>query len=178
MENTNEIKLYTGDQLLHDINNERGLLWEKLELLNDALIDELEGCVTHIAGTKQSVEMEDKFPLKQHLENGLYTRELFMPKGSLIVSMIHKQNHPSFLLKGKVSFIADNGTIKHVEGPFTIFTKAGTQRVLYIHEDTNWCCVYKTNAKTFEEAEADVYTNNYRELPIELINKNKLLCQE
>tara|TARA_R110000824_G_scaffold213843_1_gene400132 strand:+ start:47 stop:580 length:534 start_codon:yes stop_codon:yes gene_type:complete len=173
-----KIKSDTGAQLLYDVNSGRGLLWEKIELLNHVLISEVEGYVTHTAGTKQSPEMENTFPLKQHLENGLYTRELFMPKGSLIVSMIHKQNHPSFLLKGKVSFIADNGTLKHVEGPFTIFTKAGTQRVLYIHEDTNWCCVYKTDAKNFEEAEADVYTNNYRELPIELINKNKLLCQD
>ena len=34
------------------------------------------------------------------------------------------------------------------------------------------------NTKTFEEAEADVYTNNYKELPKELIEKNKKLWQD
>jgi hypothetical protein len=92
--------------------------------------------------------------------------------------MIHKQQHPSFLLKGKVSYLTDEGEIKTIVGPHTIFTQTGTQRVLYIHEDTNWCCVYKTDAKTFEEAEADVYTDNYRDLPKIVIKEKKKLCQE
>jgi|TARA_R110000765_G_scaffold416414_1_gene518250 hypothetical protein len=173
----NQISLSTGAELLYEISNQRGLLWEKIERLSEKMIETIESCEPHVAGTEQSEEMKNVYPLKQHIEGGLYTRELFMPKGSLVVSMIHKQNHPSFLLKGKLSFIADDGTVKHVEAPHTVFTKEGTQRVLYIHEDVEWCCVYKTDATNFEEAEADVYTNNYRELPIELINKNKLLCQ-
>ena len=47
-----------------------------------------------------------------------------------------------------------------------------------MHEDCEWCCVYKTDAKTFEEAEADVYTNDYKKLPKEIIIKNEKLCQE
>jgi hypothetical protein len=31
--------------------------------------------------------------------------------------------------------------------------------------------VYKTDAKTFEEAEADVYVDTYKELPQEIIKK-------
>ena len=92
--------------------------------------------------------------------------------------MIHKQDHPSFLLKGKVSYVTDEGEIKTISAPKTVFTKTGTQRVFYVHEDTQWCCVNKTEAKTFEEAEADVYTNDYNELPKELIHKNKLLWQQ
>ena len=101
-----------------------------------------------------------------------------MPKGMVVVSMIHKQDHPSFVLKGVVSYLDDKGVVRTVEGPHKIFTKIGTQRVLYIHEDTTWCCVYKTNAKTFEEAEADVYTNNYKDLPKKVIKKIKKIWQE
>ena len=165
-----------GTEVLHEISNQRGLLWEKIEELGGKMIKQLHAG-EHIAGTEQSEEMKKLYPLKQHIEGGLYTRELFMPKDHLIVSMIHTQDHPSFLIRGKVSFITDDGTVKYIEAPYTIFTKAGTQRVLYIHEDTDWACVFKSDEKTFEEAEADVYTNNYRKLPIELINKNKLLCQ-
>ena len=39
-------------------------------------------------------------PLNHRLKDGLYTREIFMPKGTLVVSFIHKQSHPSFFLKG------------------------------------------------------------------------------
>ena len=164
-------------EILKQIPETRGLLWEKiLELQNH--VKKIEGAVTHVAGEEQSKKMQEIYPLKQHLEGGLYTRELFMPKGSLVISMIHKQKHPSFLLKGKLSYLTDQGTVVTIEGPHTIFTQIGTQRVLYIHEDCNWVCVYKTNAKTFEEAEADVYTNNYKELPKEIIEKNKIICQE
>ena len=44
--------------------------------------------------------------------------------------------------------------------------------------------MFKSDATTFEEAEADVFTSNYRTLPVEvierreLINKNKELCLE
>jgi|TARA_R110000744_G_C19065900_1_gene529531 hypothetical protein len=155
----------------------RGMMWEKIKEFQDKL-KEYKGVVNHKAGETQSQELQELCPLKQHIEGGLYTREIFMPKGSVVVSMIHKQNHPSFLLKGELSYLTDDGEVVRIKAPHKIFTKTGTQRVLYIHEDSEWCCVYKTEAKTFEEAEADVYTNDYKNLPKELILKNKLLWQE
>ena len=177
MEELQAIESCEGVKLLEQISSERGLLWEKIETLNK-VIGKLPDTLLHKAGEKQSNKMKEVYPLKQHIEGGMYTREIFMPKGNLIVSMIHKQNHPSFLLKGKLSFITDTGEIKNIEAPCTVFTKAGTQRVFYTHEDVKWCCVYKTDETIFEKAEADVFVNDYRELPIELITKNKLLCQE
>jgi hypothetical protein len=164
-------------ELISEIPARRGLMWEKIAEFQSQLA-EIDGFFSHEAGTPQSEGLKTTFPLKQTIEGGLYTRELFMPQGSLVVSMIHKQKHPSFLLKGKVSYLTDDGEVKTIEAPHTIFTQTGTQRVLYIHEDTEWCCVYKTDAKTFEEAEADVYTNDYRDLPESVINKTKELCQE
>ena len=171
------MELQVGQDVLSSIILKRGMLWEKIEEFKDQL-NKIDGAVNHTVGMPQEEEMKALFPLKQHLEGGLYTRELFMPKDSIIVSLIHKQQHPTFLLKGKVSYITDEGEIKTIEAPHTIFTQIGTQRVIYMHEDSDLCCVYKTEAKTFEEAEADVCTDNYRKLPQELINKNKLLCHQ
>lgn len=170
-------KKRNDEDILKYVHQNRGILWEKIATFKEQLLS-IEGSLEHKAGNPQSEEMKEMFPLKQTLEGGLYTRELFMPKGSIVVSMIHKQQHPSFLLKGKVSYLTDEGEIKTIVGPHTIFTQTGTQRVLYIHEDTNWCCVYKTDAKTFEEAEEDVYTDNYRDLPKIVIKEKKKLCQE
>jgi len=164
-------------EILKNIPLFRGLMWEKISLFEEQL-SKVVKTVHHKAGTAQSDEMKSVFPLKQHLEGGIYTRELFMPKASLIVSMIHKQQHPSFLLKGELSYLTDEGKVVKIKAPHKIFTQIGTQRVFYTHEDCIWCCVYKTDAKTFEEAEADVYTNDYKELPKELIQKNKKLWQE
>ena len=168
---------YKPEEILNYVNHNRGMLWERIKTFKQQLSSYDEALV-HKCGTKQSKEMQETYPMKQTLEGGLYTRELFMPKGHIIVSMIHKQQHPSFLLKGKVSYLTDSGELVTVEAPHIIFTQIGTQRVLYIHEDTTWCCVYKSDAKTFEEAEADVYTDDYHTLPISIIKKQKSLCQE
>ena len=42
-----------------------------------------------------------------------------------------------------------------------------------MHEDCVWACVYKTDAETVEEAEEELYTENFRELPEHIINKTK-----
>jgi len=169
--------LVQGEDILTVVGQHRGMLWEKIAAFSEQL-SQHEQIIQHTAGTPQSKELQDSLPLKQTLEGGLYTRELFMPKGMIIVSMIHKQQHPSFLVKGKVSYITDEGEVKTITGPHTIFTQVGTQRVFYVHEDTYWYCVFKTDAKTFEEAEADVFTNNYEDLPQIVIRKRKELCQE
>jgi hypothetical protein len=51
----------------------------------------------------------------------------------------------------------------------------GTQRIAYMHEDCVWACVYRTDAETVEEAEKELYTENFRELPEHLINKHKII---
>jgi hypothetical protein len=163
--------------ILRGISTGTGLLWDEIENFKNQLIA-TGNVAVHKAGTPQGEELKKVYPLKQHLEGGLYTRELFMPAGNIVISMVHKQNHPSFLLKGKVSFLTDEGTVETITAPHLIHTKEGAQRVLLVHEDTQWCCVYKTDAKTFEEAEADVYADSYKELPQHIIKKRILLCQD
>ena len=103
-----------------------------------------------------------------------------MPKGSLVVSYIHKQNHPSFFLEGEMSLLLDTGEVKRVKAPMKVLTEIGTQRVAYMHEDCRWVCVYKTDKKTIEEAEKEVYTDNYRTLPTSVLKqyleKKEQLC--
>jgi len=177
MQDTIVLEDNNPEDILNYVNYNRGMLWERIEQFRQVL-STYDEAVTHKCGTPQSEELKATYPLKQTLEGGLYTRQLFMPKGHIVISMIHKQQHPSFLLKGKVSYLTDSGEIVTVEAPHVIFTQTGTQRVLYIHEDTDWCCVYKTDAKTFEEAEADVYTEDYKTLPPLIIQKELALWQE
>ena len=155
-----EIEIVPSEQILYHINDFRGAMWDKIAAFRE-IIEAQDDCLVHSVGTPQSDEMKAVYPLKQ-----------------IVISMIHKQQHPSFLLKGKVSYLTDAGEVKTITGPHIIHTQIGTQRVIFVHEDTEWCCVYKTDAKTFEEAEADVYADNYKELPQEVINKMKTLCQE
>ena len=157
------------EEILHNIHTQRGLLWESIEDLHKAITG-VEGCVEHHTDAMQAV-----CPVTHHLENGLYTREIFMPAGQLVISFIHKQDHPSFFMEGDMSLLMDTGEVKRVKAPMVVHTEVGTQRVAYIHEDTKWVCVYRTDAETVEEAEKEVYTMDFRELPEAVIQKK--LCQ-
>jgi len=164
-------------KVLGEIANKRGVMWDKISHFKQEL-NKIEGVLTHKAGEAQSEGLKKAAPLKHNFEGGLYTRAMFMPKGSIIVSMIHKQQHPSFLLKGEVSYLTDEGEVKRIKAPHTVFTQEGTQRVFYVHQESIWTCVYKTDATTVEGAELDIYADEYVELPQELINKTKKLWQE
>jgi len=167
-------------QIAHDVLNSvvarRGLLWEKISAFQEH-VSSLDGAATHKLGEPQEKLMQEYYPLKHYFEGGLYTREIFMPKGHVTVSFIHKQQHPSFLMEGKVSFINDEGRIETISAPHTVFTQVGTQRIFFIHEDTKWVCVYKTDATNIEDAEKEIYANSYKQLPKKIIKK-ALQCQK
>jgi hypothetical protein len=77
-------------------------------------------------------------PLIHRFTEGLYTREIFMPAGSLITSKIHKTQHQYCVLKGAVSVWIDEGEEQYIEAPYVGITEPGTRRVLYVWEDCIW----------------------------------------
>jgi len=166
------IEEYQPEHILEYVKKNRGILWEKIKHFNDKLQCMQGSVVAH------SDEMQEQFPLKHHIKDGLYTREIFMPKGSLVVSYIHKQNHPSFFMKGEMSVVLDTGEITKIKAPMVVQTDVGTQRVAYMHEDVTWVCVYKTDKTTVKEAEKQIYTQDFTELPESVIKTKGLLCRD
>ena len=105
----------------------------------------------------------DKCPLKHTFADGIYIREIFMPKGMLIVSKIHKVRHPYFVLKGDLSVLTEEGEVR-IFAPYFGITPAGTKRLLYIHEDTVWITVHATEETDLEKIEEDIIAKSYDEL--------------
>jgi len=109
----------------------------------------------------------DCFPLKHQFGDGLYVREIFMPKGALIVSKIHKYAHPYFVMQGKCSVLTDDGILQ-IQAPFYDITKAGTKRVLYIHEDCVWITTHSnpTNTHDLKEIENEIIAKDFKDVNI------------
>jgi len=107
---------------------------------------------------------DDVAPLKHTFADGLYIRQITMPKGMLLTSKIHKTTHPYFVLKGDVSVLTEQGTVR-IKAPFSGITKAGTKRVLYIHEETVWATVHATKQTDLKKIETEVIAKSYDELP-------------
>ncbi len=83
-------------------------------------------------------------PVIHRFTTGLYVREVCIPKGSLVVSHTHKTEHPFVISQGKVSVWSESGGVQHLEAPYTGITKAGTQRVVYAHQDCIWTTFHAT----------------------------------
>lgn len=91
-------------------------------------------------------------PLNHKFLPGIYIREIMMPAGSLVTSMIHKTTHAYFVLQGKVSVISENFGEQHIEAPFTGTTLPGTRRVLYIHENCVWVTLHPTSVQPKDDS--------------------------
>lgn len=107
----------------------------------------------------------DCFPLKHKFADGLYIREIFLPKGYVIVTKLFKQSHATFMLLGDCSILTEKG-IMRVKAPFHMVTSIGTKRVIYVHEDTVWITIH-ANPKGLRDPKAleeDIIAKDYKEL--------------
>jgi hypothetical protein len=102
-------------------------------------------------------------PLKHSFGDGLYVREIFIPKGFFGVTKIHKKTHPYFILKGKVRVVTEDGNIT-ITAPFQGITLAGTRRSLIALEDTIWITVHATNETELDKIEEEIIAKDFNEI--------------
>lgn len=95
-----------------------------------------------------------EMPLVHRFTPGLYVREIFMPKGSLVISKIHKTEHPYVISKGHAAVWTAGEGVVHLKAPHFGITKPGTCRVLYILEDCIWTTFHPTKETSLEILEA------------------------
>ena len=81
-----------------------------------------------------------EMPAQHHFSHGVYARELFIPKDTVLTGRIHKRSQINILAKGEISVLTENG-IERIKAPATIVSPAGTKRAGYTHEDTIWITV-------------------------------------
>jgi hypothetical protein len=106
-------------------------------------------------------------PLTHRFTDGIYTREIFMPAGTVCVGKIHRHEHPNFLMSGKVTVVTEDGGIEEIEGPKVMISPPGTQRAVYVHTDTVWVTVHHNpdNERDLDKIESFVIAKSYDELP-------------
>ncbi len=102
------------------------------------------------------------FPLKHRFTDGMYIREIFMPAGSILTSMIHKTNHPFVVSKGKCK-VYDGDNVLEIEAPYTGITEPNTRRLIYVEEDTIWTTFHATNKTDVEEIEKEIIVDRKNE---------------
>ena len=108
-------------------------------------------------------ELDAMCPLKHTFVDGMYVREIFMPKGSLIMSKIHKWKHPYFIMKGDTSVLTEMGVVR-LKAPYSGITERGTKRLLFMHEDTVWITVHATKSTDVDDIEKEIIAETFDDI--------------
>lgn len=125
-------------------------------------IAELENSVAEFG--MQGGELHEANPVKHTFAGGCYIREIYNPANHLVITKIHKKEHPFFLMKGSMSILTEEG-IQHIEAPYQGVTKPGTKRAIYTHEECTFITVHATGNTSIEEVEEEVVCTRYEDLP-------------
>lgn len=81
---------------------------------------------------------------KHRFVNGMYAREILIPKDTLLTGRVHKKDYIDIMIYGDITVATKNGT-KRLTGYNVLDGNAGRKRAGYAHEDTLWITVHRTD---------------------------------
>ena len=90
-------------------------------------------------------------PITHRYSRGVYSRTMYMPRGTILTGRIHKYSQINILLRGEVSVLTEEGMVR-VKAPFVVESPAGTKRAMYAHEDSEWMTIMGTDITDPDEA--------------------------
>lgn len=107
-------------------------------------------------------DWEDLFPITHLFANGVCSREMFMPKGSIVVSRVHKNACINVISQGRVAVLSEEGEQMYT-APYKFVSRAGTKRVLVAYEDTVWSNFIRTDETDPEKIREDMTFATFEE---------------
>ena len=140
-------------------------------------IQNLENAIKSLQSSKvvsSKKELAKVAPLNHTFAEGIYAREISIPRDTIVVGAIHKKEHISFLLSGEGIFITEKGQ-ERLKAPCTIVSSAGSRKAVYAVTDlvfTN-VCLNPKNIKNIDELEDYIVCENIEEYEKYLINESK-----
>lgn len=112
---------------------------EIYSVLSGAVTEKIEALEAHLLESEQ-VEI----PVHESLTNGMYTREIIIPKNTVLTGRVHKYPYVDIMLSGDITVATPDG-LKRLTGPNICDGKPGRKRAGYAHEATHWVTVHRTD---------------------------------
>lgn len=107
--------------------------------------------------------------ITDHFTDGLYAREMEAGEGAIIVSKIHKTEHPYILSRGMLA-VYEGEKVVIVKAPFFGITKPGTRRVAFVMENCTWVTIHSNpDNETVDQIEERIIEKRANK-SIELVN--------
>ena len=101
-----------------------------------------------------------ELPLVHRFTKGLYAREMFIPKGTLLIGKIHRCETLSIISQGDISILTESGA-ERVKAPWTHISPPLTKRVGYAHEDTVITGIWATDETDLEKLEDELIVAHF-----------------
>lgn len=122
--------------------------------MND--LAELSGNVVQLDGEPVDIK------ITHHFSDGVYAREMFVPKGVAFIGKIHKRTNLSIMSQGEMLMRTAKG-VETVKAPFTLVAPPGTQRMGYAVQDTVWTVIHGTRETDVEKIELEFIAQSEQE---------------
>lgn len=103
-----------------------------------------------------------EIPVKHYFSEGVYGREIFIPKGTILTGKIHKYSQLNILASGAMEVLVED-KVRLVQAPFTVVSPPGTKRIARAVEDCVWITVHGTNETDLEKIEDHFIAKNEQE---------------
>lgn len=98
--------------------------------------DQLEGAMLSVPQTE--------CPVRHYFAPGVYAREISIPKGTVLVGVVHKRDNLVVLSAGRLRLVTDDGTVE-IAAPNTLLCKAGAKNAAVALEDSVWTNFFATD---------------------------------
>ena len=91
-------------------------------------------------------------PVNHYFSQGVYAREITIPKDTILVGEIHKYQQLNILSCGEISVLTEDGIVR-VKAPFAVVSPPGTKRIAYAHTDCVWTTIHGTEETNLDKIE-------------------------
>ena len=121
------------------------IVYEKLsqaqieKVLQDSIAEKIEDMESVMLDLPQI-----SIPVISNNINGMYTREILIPKGTLLTGAVHLFDYVDIMLSGDITVATQDGPVRYT-GANVLHGKAGRKRAGWANEDTRWVTVHRTD---------------------------------
>ena len=104
---------------------------------------------------KLLTEEQVDLPVVHKFAKGMYIRELFIPKGTVLVGKRHRHHTLNMLTKGKMLIYDGVNETIEVEAPYTVESLPLTKKAGYALEDSLWVNIHVTDETDLDKIEEE-----------------------
>ena len=102
-------------------------------------------------------------PVQHHFANSVYGRELFIPKGVVLVGKLHRFPCINVIAQGSVAVVTEHGREVYT-APDVFVSPAGTKRVIYALKDSTWVTFHPCENTDLKDIEHNLIAESYTAL--------------